>query len=88
MLKKEWEEWGISYNAIRFSKANNKYIQSYDDKKSSKFIMCLDPNNLHVWEMSQYLPQRGFKWLNQRGMHKLLLNLIEYNAIEENSSDG
>ena len=50
--------------------------------------MCLDPNNLHVWEMSQYLPQRGFKWLNQRGMNKLLLNLIEYNAIEENSSDG
>ena len=50
--------------------------------------MCLDANNLHVWEMSQYLPQRGFKWLNQREINKLLLNLIEYNSIEENSSDG
>ena len=38
--------------------------------------------------MSQYLPQRGFKWLNQREINKLLLNLIEYNSIEENSSDG
>ena len=88
MLRKEWEEGGISNIAIRFSKANNKYIRSYDDKKSSKLIMCLDANNLHVWEMSQYLPQRGFKWLNQREINKLLLNLIEYNSIEENSSDG
>ena len=47
---------GISYIAIRFRKANNKYIRSYDDKKSSKFIMCLDANDLHGWEMSQYLP--------------------------------
>ena len=38
--------------------------------------------------MGQYLPQRGFKWLNQREINKLLLNLIEYNSIEENSSDG
>ena len=29
---------GISYIAKRFSKANNKYIQFYDDIKPSKFI--------------------------------------------------
>ena len=29
----------ISCIAKRFSKANNKYMQSYDDKKTSKCIM-------------------------------------------------
>ena len=30
---------GISYIAEIFRKANNKYIQSYDDKKPSKYIV-------------------------------------------------
>ena len=30
---------GISYIAKRFSKVNNKFIQSYDNSKSSKYIM-------------------------------------------------
>ena len=29
---------GISYIPKRFSKANNKYMQFYDDKKPSKYI--------------------------------------------------
>ena len=28
---------GISYIGKRYSKANNKYIQSYDDSKRSKY---------------------------------------------------
>ena len=36
---------GISYIAKRFSKANNKYMKSYDNKKPSKYIMYLDANN-------------------------------------------
>ena len=63
---------GISYIAKRFSKTNNKYIQSYDSNKSSKFIMYLDANNLYGWEISQYLPYSEFKWLNQ----KKLINLM------------
>ena len=38
---------GISYIAKRFSKANNKYIKSYDDDKRSKYITYLDANNLY-----------------------------------------
>ena len=30
---------GIFYIAKRFSKANNKYIESYDVNKPNKFIM-------------------------------------------------
>ena len=39
---------GISYIAKRYSKASNKYIQSYDDNKPSKYIIYLDSSNLYV----------------------------------------
>ena len=32
-------------------------------KKPSTFISHLDMNNLYDWEMSEYLPYEGFKWL-------------------------
>ena len=31
----EGMKWGICYIAKRFSKANNKYMESYDDKEAS-----------------------------------------------------
>ena len=54
---------GISYIAKRYTKANNKYMNDYDPKKSSTFISYLDMNNLYGWAMSEYLPYGGFKWL-------------------------
>ena len=74
---------GISYITKRPSKANNKYMQSCDDKKASKYILHLNANNLYGWETSQDLPYSGFKWLNQREIDKFFLYLIG-----ENSSDG
>ena len=44
--------------------------------------------NIYGWAMSQCLPYSGFKWLNQKEIDKLLLNLIECNFIEKDSSDG
>ena len=78
----------ISYIAKRFSKANNKFMQSYDVNEPSKFIVYLDGNSLHGWAMVQYFPFGGFKWLNQKELDKLCLNLIRCNSIEENSSIG
>ena len=52
---------GISYITKRFSKANNKYMQLYDDKKPSKYVTYLDANNLYGWAMSQYLLYGEFK---------------------------
>ena len=57
---------GISYLAKRQSKANNKYLQSYDVNEPSQFIVYLNVNNLYGRAMSQYLPYGGFKWLNQK----------------------
>ena len=56
---------GISYNAKRYAKANNKYMKNYKPKKPSKFIIYLDMNNLYGWAMSEYLPYERFKWLKK-----------------------
>ena len=55
---------GISHIGRRYSKANNKYVESYDDKKSNKYIAYLDANSSYGWSVSQYLPYSEFKWLN------------------------
>ena len=54
LLVEKWLRGGISYIAKRFSKANNKYMQSYDDKIQSKYIKYLDADDLYDWAMSQY----------------------------------
>ena len=38
-------------------------MNDYDPKKQSTFISYLDMNNLYRWAMSEYLPYREFKWL-------------------------
>ena len=73
---------GISYIAKRFSKTNNKYMKSYDDSKSSKYIMYLGANNLYGWSMSQYLLYGKFKWLNQKQIDKFDVHLIGENSLD------
>ena len=63
-------------------------MEFYDDQKPSKYITYLDANNLYGPEMSQYLACGEFKWLNQKEIDKFDVNSLEYNSIEENSSNG
>ena len=56
---------GISNISNRFSKANNKYLKSYDPKQESKHIKNLDTNNLYGYAMSKFLPTSGFKWIDR-----------------------
>ena len=35
----------------------------FDPAEESKFISCVDANNLHGWAMSKQLPTSGFKWM-------------------------
>ena len=74
---------GISYIANRYGKANNKYMEGYDEKAPSKYIMYLDANNLYGWAMSQYLPTGGFRWMTEKQISKL--DLAKY---KENSKKG
>ena len=62
---------GISYIAKTHSKVNNKYMKDYDGSEcnsieESVYIIYLDANNLYGWEMTQYLPYGGFKWLSKK----------------------
>ena len=66
----------ISYIAKRYSKANNKYLKSYDDSSPSKYIIYLDANNLYGWAMSQYLVYSGFKWLNWKEIDRFDVSAI------------
>ena len=52
------------YHAVhRYAKANNKYMNNYDEKEESSYIQYLDENNLYDWATSQKLPVGGFKWI-------------------------
>ena len=55
---------GGNVNAFcRFSQANNKFMENFDEKKPSKFIVYLDANNLYGWAMSKPLPVGKFRWM-------------------------
>ena len=62
---------GVSYIANRYGKANNKYMNEYNEKASSKYIMYLDANNLCGWAMSQCLPTCNFRWMTDKEIKKI-----------------
>ena len=55
---------GICQAVQRYAHANNKYMNDYDKKKKSSYIQYLDANNLYGKAMTEKLPVRGFKWVN------------------------
>ena len=61
---------GVSYIANRYGKANNKYMNKYNEKAPSKYIMYLDTINLYCWAMSQYLPTGNFRWMTDKEINK------------------
>ena len=58
-------------------------MKCYGSNRESKFIVYLDATNLYAWEISQYLPYSGFKWLNSEE-----INRFDVTSIEENSPMG
>ena len=55
---------GICHAIQRYAKANNKYMNDYDRKKKSSYIQYLDANNLYDKAMTEKLPVRGFRWMD------------------------
>ena len=41
-------------------------------KEESIFLQYLDANNLYGWAMSQLLPTRGFEWVDEYHVSKLM----------------
>ena len=56
---------GIStVSRLKHSVANHKYMDSFDSKRESKYIMYFDVTNLYGHSMSQMLPYSNFEWLS------------------------
>ena len=45
-------------------------MANYDPKKKIKYLPYLDANNLYGWAMSQPLPIKDFKWMNDNELEK------------------
>ena len=54
----------ICHAVQRYAHAINKYTKDYDKKKKPSYIQYLDANNLYDKAMTEKLPVRGFKWVN------------------------
>ena len=64
LMVEEGIRGGICHAIQRYAKANNKYMNDYDRKKKSSYIQYLDANNLYGKAMTEKLPVKGFKWVN------------------------
>ncbi|GFU51439.1 vesicular glutamate transporter 2 [Trichonephila clavipes] len=62
---------GMCLVSKRYSKANNKYLDNFDEMSPSKFIISLDVNNLYGTAMGFYsLPESEFRFLNEEEIDK------------------
>ena len=83
LMVEEGIRGGIYHSIHRHAKANNKYMENYDENKESSYVQYLDANNLYGWEMSQKLPVNGFKWVENNEINEEFIK--NYN---ENSNKG
>ena len=56
LMVEEGIRGGICHAIHRYAKANNKYMNNYDKKTTSSYVMYLDANKFYGWEMSQKRP--------------------------------
>ena len=74
---------GVSQISNRYEKANNPYLEDYDQSKPNRYIMYYDANNLYGWAMSQPLPSRDFVFMDKREVE-----CFDVMSVEENGHTG
>ena len=50
--------------------------ENYEANRHNSYIMYLDANNFYGWVMSQPLLTSSFKWLTDKEMEDLVMNMI------------
>ena len=63
LMVEEGIKGGICHAVQRYAHAKNKYMNDYDKKKKPSYIQYLDANKLYGKAMTEKLPVRGFKWM-------------------------
>ena len=58
-----FDKGGISDFSNRYSKANNKYMKSYNPNQQSKHIIYLEANNLYRYAMPKLDLIQSNKWI-------------------------
>ena len=66
---------GISVCNKKHVIADNKYINK--NTTNDKYLLYLDANNLYGYSMSQKLPYKNFKWINNLKLDKLQTGIYE-----------
>lgn len=56
----------------KYAKANNKYLDNYDENKPSNYVIYLDANNLYGEAMTHKLPISGFKWVDDVDINTIM----------------
>ena len=63
-------------------KANNKYLENYDDTKESNYIVYLDANNLYGTSMSDSLPYGRIRFIEVGDeAERRLLNTLDRSEV-------
>ena len=63
LMVEEGIRGGICHAVQRYAHANNKHMNDYVRKKNSSYIQYLDANNLYGKAMTEKLPVKGFRWM-------------------------
>ena len=63
---------GLCQTVTRYVRANNRYLQDYDNSKESVYLAYVDANNLYGWAMSKPLPYGNFKWVDPATINDVL----------------